>query len=276
MAAAAAEAAYAQEALKKYECLPGSRSRPPTEESAGGGGVQVPTKAAYEQLVGPGVALPDGSVVFKPGDAGEVATVMPFVTNLMAEWLSVAVQGMTEAHVVDLLIHLTNLGEWISAKLISGEAPYCNERVALVQAVLDGMTQRGADISVFFQDTCAKSPRLMSVICGTAELPTNAPLFQFWLEASTRYASRAAGGRLDRKLHPTIFNDKRMAINAAITGNLVVLKALDSDGFDVREKVGGGCCGGGQEAIKEARKHGHKECADWLEELKSYPKPLKY
>lgn len=269
MAADFAEAAYLEEAAALYKALPPDRPRPPED-----------AEVAYAELTGQGVDLPNGSrVVLRPvgeeGGEGELEAIRPLLESLCAEWLAVAVRAITEAHLCDLLCELTEGGGAAAAG--ASPPPRCEERVALAQAVLDGIVGRpGGDVRAFLQQRCAKSARFIVSIRNCTAVPEDAPFFEYWLQVSTRYGGRTSDGRLQRVFHGVLFEDKTLAVEAARIGNLDVLKALDRDGYDVRRRVGGTCCGGGQQAYSVARKNGHQECAVWIDELKLYPKVLTY
>lgn len=269
MAGAAAERAYSQAATELYACLPASRAKPDAGDDA----------AAYERLTAtPGIELPTGCVLLVPGDeSSEDAAVQAFLAGLCAEWLAVATRAMADARVQQVLCDLTSSPRWSAAGAFSaGDAPYCDERSALCQAILDGMGRRGVDLQVFVHSSCPRSVPFVSALQRCAGSPDSGPLLPFWLEVSSRYGDRSDQGRLKRPLTKAVFEDKTLAIEAAASGNLVALKSLDSDGYDVRKKVGGGCCGGGKQAISIAQKNGHQECVVWIDELKLYPPVIKF
>eukprot|EP00928_Gymnodinium_smaydae_P062471 TRINITY_DN46325_c0_g1_i1.p1 TRINITY_DN46325_c0_g1~~TRINITY_DN46325_c0_g1_i1.p1 ORF type:complete len:279 (-),score=32.07 TRINITY_DN46325_c0_g1_i1:216-1052(-) len=235
-------------------------------------------EAAYAQLIDAGVTLPDGSsIVFKPAD---VTTVAPLIRNLFGEWLGVAVQGMDEPQLIGLLCELTFSQKWLQPNsFVSVDpiqvSPYCKERTALIRSIFRNMLQRKVDI-IGFLDRLAANASFIEVVRKCAGDPASGSVFCFWLEASQALSTKAKDGHLVRKLHPMIFSDKMLAIEAARAGNLDVLKHLDADGYDVRRKDGGMLCCGGRSAIKEARANGHTECVTFIDELKLYPPAIKY
>jgi len=259
------------------ESFPADRSMPPDDE-----------EAAYAQLTGAGVDLPDGSwiprdgswkpgdkVVLKPGDAGEVKAIQPLIYSLSGEWLAVAARGLDEAHLIDILRDLT-FPKWSRPGGIAMSKMYCTGRKALVRAILGGMLKRKTDIPGFLR-RLSLDAAFVTAVQNCAGDDQNGPFLVFWLEVSGQFGSRGKSGRLVRRLHPAIFEDKMLALEAAKVGNLAVLKCLDSDGYDVRGKIGGGgCCGGGKFPIDVARKNGHTECVTFIDELKLYPPVIRY
>merc|ERR1712224_159616 len=96
---------------------------------------------------------------------------------------------------------------------------------ALLQAIFNAMDLRTKGLEdekkvpAFLKRMSENTPFIESVqrIAGD---PDHWPMFVYWLQVSTMYAIRPDKGRRLRMLHPVIFADKMLAMEAARVGNL--------------------------------------------------------
>lgn len=268
-------ATYAAEAAQS---LPEDRAKPPDYYT---------DEACYKVLTGSGIHTPEGvRVLLRPKHLNDVEELWPLITSLSAEWLAVAACRLKEDNLIELFRLLTLDERWhvpdvfapsVDDPSLAPQSPYCMERKALLRAILGQMLKRTkyVDIPAFFR-SLSFSQSFVAAVQSCAGDVDNGPLFVFWLEVSGMFASRARNGRLKRSLHPVIYADKTLALEAAAVGNLAVLKTLDADGYDVNRKVGGGCCGGGKLPVNVALQNGHEECVAFIDDLKNSPPVLRY
>lgn len=221
-------------------------------------------EAALAALCGTGILLPSGQrVVLLPMEP--LGAVCALFVGGASTWITAAVRGICEERIISMLCDLTELAPQAAGASNACDAGQSSlspdQRRELASVIVNGLAGRGVNVQSFFK---GNSPQyLIDAICESAGQP-GGQMFIFWLELSSKNK---------RVLHGKIFQDKRLALQAAAVGNLEALKALDFDAYDVCAPASRGCCGG-KRPVDAARRHGHKDCVAFLDERKQFPPPL--